>query len=266
MKEKRVPLLHLLQRRFPLREREKLLALILCGEIYIDGTRVRDPALQVSAGVDIDIRGNRRYVSRGGEKLQAVLEAWNVDPTGKIVLDAGASTGGFTDCLLQNGAKRVYAVDVGYNQLAFRLRRDPRVEVLERTNIMELSGDSLDPRPQVAVADLAFRSIIGAAAHLLDVVTEGRLIALVKPQFEWIRPDDGFDGVVEKADAVFRIAARVVEQLWKEGSYTNRVAPSPIRGAKGNAEIFFLLETAETATIGAILADLRRLLTEGILG
>ena len=167
-------LLSLLQSRFPTETKDELFARVLCGEVFVDGERVKDPKRQVSLDAEVDLE-SPRFVSRGAEKLEAALDAWEVAVSGKVFLDAGASTGGFTDCLLQRGAALVHAVDVGFNQLDYRLREDERVVVHERTNITAV--DRLDPPADVAVCDLSFRSLGGVARRLLALSREGWFIA-----------------------------------------------------------------------------------------
>jgi 23S rRNA (cytidine1920-2'-O)/16S rRNA (cytidine1409-2'-O)-methyltransferase len=215
-------------------------ARIICGEVFAGGERVRDPGRRFDPDVLIQLR-SRKFVSRGGEKLEPVLEALKIEVQGKVFVDAGASTGGFTDCLLQHGAATVHSVDVGYNQLDYRLRMDPRVRVHERTNI--LSVEKLDPAAHMAVADLSFRRLRGAARQLLSLTGENRLVALVKPQFE-IRPGtySSFTGVVKSPALHEDILVEVAENLIADGIGIRAVLPSPIRGRKGNREFFFYLE------------------------
>lgn len=255
-------LLEALKTQYPLVDEKTLHARILCGEVLVDGEKVLDPAALVRAGVGLAFRPGPRFVSRGGEKLDAVLSLWEVAVAGKVFIDAGSSRGGFTDCLLQRGASRVFAVDVGYNQLDYRMRRHPRVTVLERMNVMDLRPGVLVPPPEAAVADLSFRSLERAAAHLLGLAGEGWAIALVKPQFEWARPDRGFRGVVERREDYRRILADLLERLWAEGSYVQRVARSPLAGRKGNIEFFFLLGGQEHRTMGQVARELEPLLPE----
>jgi len=263
MKGRRAALLDLLAERFPGADRERLLARILGGEVYVQDERVRDPARRVPVDSAVELHRERKYVSRGGDKLEPVLREWSIPTAGRVFLDAGASTGGFTDCLLRHGAALVYAVDVGYNQLAYELRQDPRVRIFERCNIMELDAALLDPPPHVAFADLSFRSIVGAASRLLALTAENRLVALVKPQFEWRRPAEGFTGVVQSGERVLEIASEVVERLWRGRSYVTRVALSQLRGSRGNRELFFMIEGEEFVEKGAILRRLGELLTGG---
>ncbi len=254
---KRPNLLELLKARYPQIETEELRARILCGEVWANGERVRDPRALVS-GPDAPIAmKHRRFVSRGGEKMEAVLEAWGVEVRGLALIDAGCSSGGFTDCLLQRGARRVLAVDVGSGQLDYRLRRDQRVTVLERTNVLALSAELLPERPDAAVADLSFRSLRGAAAHLLALTRERWLIALVKPQFERAAPGTGFRGVVREAAEVWSILRALAADLEREGAFLHRARFSVLRGAKGNRECFFLLRDSPGAESAAeVLAGL----------
>jgi 23S rRNA (cytidine1920-2'-O)/16S rRNA (cytidine1409-2'-O)-methyltransferase len=220
--------------------------------VLVAGEKVLDPKRPVAEGSEVRFRRDS-YVGRGGRKLEHALTSWPIPVQGRIFLDAGASTGGFTDCLLQHGASLVHAVDVGYNQLAYKLRRDNRVAVRERTNIMSISG--LDPRPQAAVADLSFRSLLGAAAHILSLTSDSTLIALLKPQFEY-RPEDAagaceptgeFTGVLDDASVIERILQRVLSGLEGEGLRVEDIIASPIPGQEGNREFLVLLRGGEEA-------------------
>lgn len=231
-------------RAFPSLSRDEVYAAILCGEIYVGGERLRDPSARVSPAATIEQR-RRAFVSRGGLKLDHALESWRISVTGKVMLDAGSSTGGFTDCLLQRGALRVHAVDVGYNQLAYSLRTDPRVIVHERTNIMDLA--SLDPAADAAVADLSFRSLRGAADRILSLTREGWVVALVKPQFELRRDYEGFDGVLRDDRRLIEVLEEVAEALRSEGVSVTAALRSPIEGRRGNREYLFLLRRGDAS-------------------
>ena len=230
----------------------------------MNGVRVRNPKLLVRRDAEIEISPTRRFVSRGGEKLDPILTQWNINPEGLVFIDAGSSTGGFTDCLLKRGAILVYAVDVGYNQLDYTLRNDERVRVYERTNIMSLDDASLDPRPDAAVSDLSFRSILGASSRLLRLVSQGWLIGLVKPQFEWRNPEDDFDGVIRRNDVLLRVLSDLVNQLWENGCYVTRIALSPIRGRKGNREFFCLLKQKPVGSKKTIEREIGSLVFERV--
>ncbi len=261
---KKVPLLQLLQRRYPEKSKKELHAAVLCGEVRVGGERVQDPKRSCAVDAEAEIDGEqRRYVSRGGEKLDAALRRWDVTVRGKVWLDAGASTGGFTDCLLKNGAQLVHAVDVGYNQLDFRLRRNAEVVVHERTNAMALKH--LDPQPHAATADLSFRSLRGAAAHILSLTRDGELIALAKPQFETPRlRDEDFDGLVRSAREAENILLALLEDLLTEGVAVHAVMPSPVTGRIGNREFLMRLSPGDA---GGVAADeIRKAADEAFVG
>jgi 23S rRNA (cytidine1920-2'-O)/16S rRNA (cytidine1409-2'-O)-methyltransferase len=218
----------------------ELYARILCGEIQVNGVTVRSPREPVHVDAVIEHRPPKRFVSRGGQKLDGVLARWNVRVEGLSFIDAGASTGGFTDCLLRRGAQAVIAVERGFNQLDFRLRQDPRVTTLEKTNIMSLAREDLPFAVDAAVADLSLRSLRSAASHILSLLPEGWLIALVKPQYERTG-EPGFDGegVVRDREETVKILRTLLRALEDEGLAVIRGAPSAIRGVKGNREFFF---------------------------
>ncbi len=246
---KRQSLLVHLRKEFPDFSKEELYAFILCGDVTVDGERIRDPRHPVSTGATVQFAAASRFVSRGGEKLEHVIRLWNVPVRGKVFADAGSSTGGFTDCLLQHGAEMVHCVDVGYNQLDYRLRNDARVVIHEKTNIMELAPADFAPRADAAVADLSFRSLSGAAAHIVSLTREGWLIALAKPQFEIENPPPEFGGVLRDQNEVESVLVRLVEKLISEGLRLRAIQPSPIRGRKGNQEFLLWLER-DSATGG----------------
>jgi 23S rRNA (cytidine1920-2'-O)/16S rRNA (cytidine1409-2'-O)-methyltransferase len=257
MKVRRKTLLDILCLRFPEKTREQHLACVLCGDIYAAGERVRDPRRSFPADVQIQFK-TKTFVSRGGEKLEFALTAWNITAAGKIVLDAGSSAGGFTQCLLEHGARGVHAVDVGYNQIHPALRKYPRVFLQEETNIMSLS--SLNPQPAFAVCDLSFRSLRGAARHILALTAEDRLIALVKPQFEWENPPADFDGVVRGEDALRSILLDLISALQTEKVYTRDIAESPITGRSGNREFLFDLNSKEGLGLGELKEKIEQMI------
>jgi 23S rRNA (cytidine1920-2'-O)/16S rRNA (cytidine1409-2'-O)-methyltransferase len=206
----------------------------------VDDQIVDKPGKRVLEDVHVTIREGLRYVSRGGVKLERALALFRVDVTGKIVADVGASTGGFTDCLLQQGARTVYAIDVGYGQLAWRLRQDPRVVVLERTNIRYL--DSLPDPVDLATVDVAFISLRLVLPPVIDLLQpKGEILALVKPQFEAGRDQVGKGGVV-KDPAVHRaVLEKVAAWAIAAGLRVRGLVPSPIKGPSGNLEFFLYL-------------------------
>ena len=260
MAGKRINLADLVLRSFPGMTRDEILSYVLSGEVFVDGEKIRDRNRLFDQTARIELRESRKYVSRGGEKLESVWDALNLSAAGKIFIDAGCSTGGFTDFLLRRGAERVYAVDVGYNQLDFSLRSNPRVTVMERTNVMTLKPSDFDVHPDGVLADLSFRSIKGAASHLLDLVKEEWILALIKPQFEWRNPNPEFRGVIEDMKILSGILPALCRDLQEEGSYVQTLMDSRLRGRKGNREIFFLLSRRKTLTMTQIESRIRRLL------
>lgn len=215
-------------------------AVVLEGRVTVAGRNVRTPGSLVAAADALDVAGPpRRFVSRGGEKLEAALDRFGIDVRGRDALDAGASSGGFTDCLLQRGAARVAAVDVGYGQLAWSIRTDPRVVVLERTNVRELPAADLPFEPAIVVADLSFVALRGLVPSLVAVAADGAdLVFLVKPQFEAERGDVDAGGVVRDPDAWRRAVADVAAACREVGAGPLAAMASPILGPAGNVEFF----------------------------
>ena len=216
-------------------------ALVSCRNVYINGELCTDPKQSFRSDSTVEI-SFPKYVSRGGFKLEKALSEFNVDVSGLVMLDAGSSTGGFTDCLLQNGAKAVHSVDVGFNLLDFKIRNDARVHVHEKQNIMTLQKEDIDPPAEAAVADLSFRSIKGAASHILNLVGDTFLIALIKPQFEVPKWQENFFGVVEDPDLMKQTLTNVYENLSQDGVGICKATVSPIKGHKGNTEFLALLK------------------------
>jgi 23S rRNA (cytidine1920-2'-O)/16S rRNA (cytidine1409-2'-O)-methyltransferase len=247
MSTKRRTLLDRFRELFPGVPDKELLARITCGEVRVNGETTRSPRAAVAQEATVEYRPRRRFVSRGGDKLDGVLARWRTAVTGLAFIDAGASTGGFTDCLLQRGARAVITVERGYNQLDFRLRTDPRVTVFEKTNLMDLKPEDLPYSPQAAVADLSLRSLRAAAAHLLTLVSGGWLIALVKPQYERREHGAGSAAVVRDPQETLHTLRRLVQDLEEEGLSIVRAAPSAVAGSGGNQEFFFELRWAPDA-------------------
>jgi len=262
----KISLIHALSLRFPEIPRKELFARILCGEVIVSGEKVRDPALKVAESCKLAFAARRRFVSRGGEKLDFILDKWNIDCKGRSFIDAGCSTGGFSDCLLQRGAVEVIAVDVGYNQVDYRLRNDKRIILLERTNIFDIRDKIHGLKPDAAAMDLSFRSLRRAASFLLGIVEEGWIIALVKPQFEWQNPDKDFDGVVYSKESRYKIVLDTMKDLWREGAFTTGIESSPVLGSKGNTEYFFHLKRSEEAPYSDMQKRLEEAVLEGIPG
>jgi len=222
--------------------REKAARLILAGEVLIDGQRVDKAGSLIPTDADIELRGRSPYVSRGGEKLVHALDHFALAVKGRICIDVGSSTGGFTDCLLQRGATRVFAVDVGTNQLDQKLRKDPRVVVMEQTNARALDPRVFDEQPSLAVIDVAFISLEKVLPAVFGVLApRSEIVALVKPQFEVGRERVGPGGVVRdpalRAEAVLSVAA-AAQPL---GFGVAGVVGSPLPGPAGNVEYFLWL-------------------------
>jgi 23S rRNA (cytidine1920-2'-O)/16S rRNA (cytidine1409-2'-O)-methyltransferase len=227
-------------------DREDALRAVRGGLVTVRGSPVRNAASMVASDEPVDRVGERDpYVSRGGEKLEAALARFAVDVAGADALDAGASTGGFTDCLLRHGAARVIAVDVGYGDLAWSLRNDPRVHILERTNVRDLRPDSIPFRPTVVAADLSFISLRTVIPSLARVAREGAtFVMLVKPQFEAPRRDVPVGGVVRDRAVWRSVLEDVIEACRSVGLEPRGLIPSPLLGPAGNVE-FFLVAGAE---------------------
>jgi 23S rRNA (cytidine1920-2'-O)/16S rRNA (cytidine1409-2'-O)-methyltransferase len=238
---KKKPLYVLLKEQYKEIPEKEIYARILCGEVFVNDERERDPKRLYQAESKIRIKNEGRFVSRGGTKLDGVFNEMSLDCKDMVFIDCGASTGGFTDCLLQRGARKIYAVDVGYSQFDFRLRKDPRVVVFERTNILSLSLKNFNEFPQAAVIDLSFRSLRSIAAHILSLVSGEWALSLVKPQFEWKNPPDSFNGIVQSSDDHRAILEELERDLKMEKVFVHDVAKSTIKGKKGNMEFFFLL-------------------------
>ena len=219
---------------------EKARAMIMAGDILVETTCVDKAGTPVAENAQIRVRGeDNPYVSRGGLKLKGALEHFALNVADVVALDVGASTGGFTDCLLQAGARKVYALDVGYGQLAWKLREDPRVMVIERTNIRHYDGSDLAEKPTLAVIDVSFISLKTVLPAILPLLAEdARILALIKPQFE-ARPEEvGSNGVVADASVHERVVDEIrqfceFQDLDVEGS-----CASPLLGPAGNKEFF----------------------------
>ena len=226
--------------------REQAQALIMEGLVYSPSGKVLKPGVSLAADVALEVRGRMPYVSRGGLKLAHALDRFGMEVSGVVALDVGASTGGFTDCLLQRGAQSVFAVDVGHGQLDYRLRQDPRVTVMEKVNARHsftLGPDEAEPEVDLATVDVSFISLTkviqSVASHVKD---GGAIVVLVKPQFEARREEVGKGGVIKDPAVHARVLARVIVWVVNEGFRLRDLVPSPILGDAGNREFFLLLE------------------------
>lgn len=221
---------------------QKAQAFILARAVKVNGACLDKAHALVPADVEIHLKGDDNpYVSRGGLKLRGALEHFALDVTGEVVLDVGASTGGFTDCLLQSGARKVFAVDVGYGQVAWKLREDPRVVVIERTNIRHYDGADLTRKPTLAVIDVSFISLKTVIPAVLPLVADHvRILALIKPQFEAHRDEVGKNGVVEDAAVHDRVVGEIVLFCQSQHLDVEGTCASSLLGPAGNKEFFIL--------------------------
>lgn len=237
--------------------RAKAQALIMSGIVFVDGQKAVKAGMAVSDAAHIEVRGRAiPYVSRGGLKLEKALDTFEISPAGRVCLDSGASTGGFTDCLLKRGALLVYAVDVGYGQLAWSLRSDPRVVCMERTNLRHLTKNEIAGDIGLATLDLSFISlglVLPAVYGLLGPA--GGVVCLVKPQFEAGREKVGKKGVVREAAVHREVLARFLETAPRCGFGVTNMTYSPVRGPEGNIEyLAHLIKDGETAWGGSLAA------------
>ena len=227
--------------------RERAKTTIMSGLVFVNGQRVDKPGTAVDPEAAIEVRGEALpFVSRGGFKLDKALKVFPVDPAGKLCIDCGASTGGFTDVLLQHGAAKVYAVDVGYGQLAWKLRTDPRVVNLERTNLRYVTREQIPEEPALAVMDVSFISIRLILPALKALLAPGAdLICLIKPQFEAGREEVGKKGVVRDAAVHRRVVAGILDFAAGMGLSPQGLDFSPIRGPEGNIEYICHLKNGD---------------------
>ena len=232
--------------------RARAQAAIMAGQVLVDEQKIDKPGTSVKAAAKIRLLGDQlKYVSRGGLKLEKALQVFPVTVAGKVMADIGASTGGFTDCALQNGAARVYAIDVGYGQLAWKLRNDPRVVNMERTNARALDEHSLPEPIDAASIDVAFISldkILPAVKKLLAPVAF--VLALIKPQFEAGKEHIGKKGVVRDPDVHKEVIRRIISLAGEEGFTIGGLDYSPVKGPEGNIEYLLYLTTGNGATAG----------------
>jgi 23S rRNA (cytidine1920-2'-O)/16S rRNA (cytidine1409-2'-O)-methyltransferase len=229
--------------------RSQAQGLVQLGKVFDSkGEKLDKPGARLPEDTVIEVREDPRFVSRGGEKLEGAFEAFSIDVDGRICIDVGASTGGFTDCMLQHGAARVYAVDVGYGQLAWKLRQDPRVVVMERTNIRNVSPADLPEQPSFFAVDCSFISLRLVLPPLKPLLAENaRGVALIKPQFEAGREQVGKGGVVRDPEIHDRVIAEIVAAAEELGFKNAGVVPSPLLGPAGNREFLIYLQLVSNA-------------------
>ncbi|MDD4237827.1 MAG: TlyA family RNA methyltransferase [Desulfotomaculaceae bacterium] len=238
--------------------REKARAAIMAGLVFVDGLRVDKPGVAVPLAAVLEVRGNPiPYVSRGGLKLEKAVKVFAIDLNGRVVLDVGASTGGFTDCALKYGARQVYAVDVGYGQLDWQLRNDPRVVVLERTNIRYLNKEQLPVTPDFITIDVSFISLTKVLPKIGELTTPAAVgVALVKPQFEAGRDKIGKKGVVRDPEVQLVVLQNITGFIKDQGWSVRGVDYSPVTGPEGNIEFLVFFDKSGLQENHACLSDL----------
>ena len=228
--------------------REKAKSIIMSGNVYVNNQQADKAGFVVNDGDSVEVRGKQNpYVSRGGLKLDKAMKVFDITLKDKVCMDIGASTGGFTDCMLQNGAKKVFSVDVGYGQLAWKLRCDERVVNMERTNIRNVTKEQIAQDIDFASVDVSFISL----KHVLPVAKQllaegGEMVCLIKPQFEAGREKVGKKGVVRDINVHYEVVYNIIELAKSEGFYPSALDYSPIKGPEGNIEYIIHLKTIET--------------------
>lgn len=224
----------------------KAQALVMSGVVLVDEKRIEKPSQEFVGNENIRIKGispESKYVGRGGIKLEKALQEFHIQPNEYICLDIGASTGGFTDCLLQNGAKKVIAIDVGTNQIVWKLRNDNRVEVRENINARYLKTEDFSEKFDLIVMDVSFISVTKIIPALIPLLKEtGKIIVLIKPQFEVVKGEVGKGGIVRETEKHERVINEVNDFAEKAGLKIINVIDSPILGAEGNREFLALYE------------------------
>ena len=228
--------------------RELAKAYIMAGNVYVDGQKEDKAGTKVAVNADIEVKGSQmKYVSRGGYKLEKAINECGVQLEGKICLDIGASTGGFTDCMLQNGASKVYAIDVGYGQFAWKLRQDERVVCLEKTNVRYVTHEQVPDEGDFASIDVSFISLTKVLPAVLGVLgPNGQLVCLIKPQFEAGREKVGKKGVVRDINVHREVIEMIVNYVRAQNLGILALDFSPIKGPEGNIEYLIYLDKSQT--------------------
>lgn len=224
--------------------RELAKAYIMAGDVYVDGNKEDKAGTKVDVNANIELRGKvMPYVSRGGYKLEKAMEVFPVTIEGKICMDIGSSTGGFTDCMLQNGASKVYSIDVGYGQLAWKLRNDERVVCMEKTNVRYITEEQVPDEPQFASVDVSFISLTKVIPPALNVMSDdAQLVCLIKPQFEAGREKVGKKGVVRDKKVHEEVILKIIDFAFEIGLNVIGIDFSPIKGPEGNIEYLIMLD------------------------
>ena len=247
--------------------REKAKALIMAGVVFVDGQREDKAGTMIPDTAEIIVKDNSlKYVSRGGLKLEKSINEFNVDVNGKVCMDVGSSTGGFTDCMLQNGAVKVYAIDVGRGQLDWKLRNDERVVSMEKTNIRYVLPEHLDDVPEFSSIDVSFISLskVLPVVHTL-LADGGHVVALVKPQFEAGREQVGKKGIVREPKIHLEVIHKVIGFAVENGFFVENLTFSPVRGMEGNIEYLIYLRKADEGEELSVDEVLNRIDTKALV-
>lgn len=233
--------------------REKAKVVIMEGLVYVNGQKSDKAGAQVKDDDKIEVRGETlRYVSRGGKKLEKAMQVFPITLNDCICIDIGASTGGFTDCMLQNGAVKVYSVDVGYGQFAWKLRQDPRVVCMEKTNIRYVTPADIDDVLDFASVDVSFISLTKVLIPARELLRDGgEMVCLIKPQFEAGREKVGKKGVVRDKAVHEEVVERIIEFASQNGFFVKNLEYSPIKGPEGNIEYLVYIRKDETGGVDA---------------
>ncbi|MBD7914494.1 TlyA family RNA methyltransferase [Clostridium sp. Sa3CUN1] len=262
VKKERLDILLVEKGIFTSRERAK--TNIMAGKIFVDGQRVDKAGEKVNVDAEIIFKGQEMpYVSRGGLKLEKAMKEFNITLNNKVCMDIGASTGGFTDCMLQNGASKVFSVDVGYGQFAWKLRTDPRVVCMERTNIRYVTPEDIGEKINFASIDVSFislKKIMPATINLLS--DDGEVVALIKPQFEAGKEKVGKKGVVRDINVHKEVVMSIVEHLQKENLNVISLSYSPIKGPEGNIEYLVYFSKDKNKESSFNIEDVEKVVNE----
>ncbi len=240
--------------------RQKAQALIMAGMVFSEGQRIEKPGQMIGIDQEISLKQKMPYVSRGGLKLEEALEAFNIPVEGKVAADLGASTGGFIDCLLQKGVKRIYAVDVDIRQIDWRLREDPRVICIQK-NARYLKKDDFDDALDIVTIDLSFISVLKVLPAVKEFLAGGSLLSLIKPQFEVGKGQVGKKGVVRNPALHEDVLSKIIEEAHKMGFALRGLIKSSHRGQKGNREFFVLWSLGQESLIQG---EVQRLIKEAV--
>ena len=257
MKKERLDILVVRRNLAP--SREKARALIMAGEVLVDGQREDKPGTAFPDTVPITLKNSKPFpfVSRGGLKLDKAVKEFSLSLDGRVCMDVGSSTGGFTDVMLQNGASKVYAVDVGHGQLDWKLREDSRVVCMERTNIRYVTAEDIDERPSFVSSDVSFISLTKILLPVKELMTEeGELVCLIKPQFEAGREKVGKKGVVRDPSVHKEVIHTVTEYAREIGLFPAGLSWSPIRGPEGNIEYLLYLRKSASARTDSVTIEM----------